>query len=159
MLKLLGAIFVSITVSLIGFLYCERLKNRVRYLESLKSFILNCGNKMRFCSYDIFTILNECDDKEIMFLKKINRVSITDSKKLNDIFSVVLSDESDIKALVGFISELGSSDIEGQKIHCDYYFDVFSKLHNEAKQKLNENGKLYRTLFIFGGLALFILIV
>ncbi len=159
MLKLVGSLLICLAVSSIGFIYCEGLKQRVRYLEAIKRFIVNCNDKMRFGGSNIFTIFDDCEDKELLFFKKINRENIMDKNFLERLFKNLPLDEGDIKALIGFIEKLGSSDIEGQKTHCDYFFDVFSNLYDDAKLKLSDNGKLFRTLFIFGGLALFILII
>ncbi len=159
MLKLIGAMFICLAVSAVGFLYCEILKKRIRILQAIKCFTSICADKMRFCGCDIFSIFDECHDNELQFLKRINRNNIMNKNYLENLFKEHLLDEKDIKAFVEFIQRLGDSDIEGQQSHCNYYSETFSKLLTEAMMKLNENGKLYRTLFMFGGLALFILII
>lgn len=158
MLKILGCLLLFLAVSAIGFLFAEKLSKRVKYLKSLKHFSLSCSDEMRYNGKKLFNILSDYKDDNLHFLSKISRENIL----LKDELELLLKDyinDSDVDVLVEFFKKLGNSDIEGQKTHCAYYFELFGSMLEEAQKELDEKGKLYKTLSVFGGLALLILII
>ena len=67
--------------------------------------------------------------------------------------------EKDISLIVDFLTNLGDGDIEGQTAHCRYYSEKFHVLLSEAKNELYEKGRLFKSLSVSAGVALFIILI
>ena len=61
--------------------------------------------------------------------------------------------------LHAFAGELGRSYVEEQISCCDYYIGQLEQAYLERRQEQPKRSKLYRSLFITGGLALVILLL
>ena len=159
MLKLVGALLVSASVACIGFLKLSKYSKRVKYLDSLRRFVFSCADEMRFSQNSVFTMFNGSKGRELAFLKDISVDNISDRRKLICILENGGIEADDVEQCVGFLQGLGTSDIDGQQLHCSYYKEVFTSLLNEAKSELDSKGRLMRTVYLFFGAALFIILI
>ncbi len=159
MLKIFGASLISLAVSCIGFVKYIRLSKRVRYLEAARQFSFGLADDMRFNQKDIFSILINCKSFELEFFKSVSIDNIGDEKYLQDLALENGIEPSDVEIFSGFLKNLGTSDIEGQKVHCSYYAERFSSRLDEAKAEREEKGRVQRTIYLFAGAALFLILI
>ena len=159
MLKLIGAVFVSLSVSSVGWLKYSKYSKRVKYLEAVRQFSFGCADQMRFNKNNIFLILKTTKINELSFFKNITEENIADKVKLTSLIFESGVEPMDIELILNFLQGLGTSDIEGQTLHCKYYADAFESLLKDAKAELNEKGRLFRTVYLFAGVALFIILI
>lgn len=59
----------------------------------------------------------------------------------------------------GFCRELGQSDRAAQEALCDAYSGVFSELRDSCRQEYLEKGRLYRSLGLYAGAFLAVLLI
>ena len=159
MLKLFGALTVSIAVALGGILYYMKLIYRKRYVEGLLKLSETAVQVMRGKNLDVFSILEHNASHELEFLKMITESNIANRSAVVDVLREENINNSDIDLIVAFIQGLGSSDIKGQENHCGYYSTCFRQLLLEADSKIREKGRLVRTLSILAASALFIILI
>lgn len=159
LLKVIGLAMLCLSVSATGFIYCERLLHRKKYLEQLSRFAGNCTDDMRCLNKNIFEIFSSHAKRELSFFKELNSENISDNKVLRKILSGAGIREDDIFTVSDFLMRMGASDLESQKTHCKYFAEKFFCLQREAEQELKEKGKLARTLCVLGSIALFIILI
>lgn len=159
MFKFSGVLLLSLTVSCIGFFKYLKFVKRVKYLEAIKQFAHCCADDMRFSQKNVFSILEGCNSKELSFFKEINSDNISDAKKIQQLTEDNGIEERDRSAFCLFLQSLGSSDIEGQKLHCKYYFELFNSMLSDAKNEQDEQGRIYKSMYLFAGIALFIILI
>ena len=159
LLKVIGLALLCLAVSATGFIYCERLLHRKKYLEQLSGFAGNCTDDMRCLNKNIFEIFAGHAKLELSFFKELNSENISDNKALRKILSGAGVREDDMFVITDFLIRMGASDLESQKTHCKYFSEKFSRLQREAEQELIEKGKLARTLCVLGSIALFIILI
>lgn len=159
MIKLLGILVLSVAVIMIGFLKCLKLNNRVRYLNSVKQFAFSCADDMRFNQKGVFKLFENYGNNELEFLKELDANSLNDDKKLVELLEQNGIFEADIKTFCAFLQGLGTSDIEGQRLHCEYYYKCFCNLLNEADNDKTEKGRIFKTVYLFAGITLFLIFI
>lgn len=159
MIKFVGLILLSIAISSFGFLYYEKLKSRERYLEAIKHFSNSCVEQMRYTSKSIFEIFSENSEDELQFLKKVNSENILNTEEISELLQENNVLDADKKAITSFLEKLGDSDIDSQKAHCKYYFDYFSQQLEGAREESSQKGRLYISMFVFAGAAIFIIFI
>ncbi len=159
MLKIIGLVFLSLSVASVGFLYTETLTFRKRYLQQLVLFSNGLTNEMKSRNTNVFSIFSNVSVKELAFLKTVTKDDIVDINALKEKVKYAGVFSEDIEAVAMFLSKLGASDIKGQNIHCDYYSRVFSDKSHDAEKVISEKGKPARILSVLGSLALFIILI
>lgn len=159
LLKIIGLIFLSLSVASVGFLYTETLNFRKRYLKQLVLFSNGLTNEMKSRNTNVFSIFSNISAKELIFLKNITREEIEDINVLKEKVKYAGVFSEDIEAVTSFLAKLGASDIEGQDIHCKYYSGVFSDKCRDAEKVIFEKGKPARILSVLGSMALFIILI
>ena len=73
--------------------------------------------------------------------------------------SLMLYSKDDIKNVNDFTSSLGKGDVDYEIHNITYFENNFMDLREVAKEKLDKNGIVYLKLFIFVGLAFFIMLL
>lgn len=159
LLKIIGLVFLSLSVASIGFLYTDTLNFRKRYLQQLVLFSNSLTNEMKSRNTNVFSIFSNISAKELSFLKTITKDDIENINLLKDKFKNAGVFSEDIEAVVSFVNKLGASDIEGQNIHCKYYSGVFSDKCRDAENVVLEKGKPARILSVLGSMAMFIILI
>lgn len=159
MIRLFGVLVLSIAVIMIGFLKCLKLKSRVRYLNSVKQFAFSCADDMRFNQKGVFKLFENYGNNELGFLKELDANSLYDEEKLAEILENNGIENEDKKTFCAFLRGLGMSDIEGQKLHCEYYYKCFDNLLNEAAYNKAEKGRIFKTVYLFAGITLFLIFI
>lgn len=159
LLKIIGLIFLSLSIASVGFLYTETLNFRKRYLQQLVLFSNGLTNEMKSRNTNVFSIFSNVSVRELAFLKNITKDDISDIKVLKEKVKYAGVFWDDIEAVTSFLAKLGASDIEGQNIHCKYYSGVFSDKCRDAEKVILEKGKPARILSVLGSIALFIILI
>ena len=159
MLKMMGIVLLCVAVSLIGVVYCIKLKSRIKYLELLLKFSNQFSDEIRYHKENIFKLFDKYGQRELAFLKEISPGNISSADELHRVILSSGIDKRDVFEVADFCMRLGASDTEGQISHCKYYKDRFSSMLSEARDEYLNKGKLYRTLMFFGAAALFIILL
>ena len=159
MLKIIGLIFLLLSVASVGFLYTETLNFRKRYLQQLVLFSNGLTNEMKSRNTNVFSIFSKVSAKELAFLKTVTKDDILDVNVLKEKVKYAGVFLEDIEAVTSFLAKLGASDIEGQNIHCMYYSGVFSDKCRDAEKMILEKGKPARILSVLGSMALFVILI
>ena len=159
MLKLIGLLALSATVGAIGFIYCDRLIARKKFLEKLTLFAAACSGTMRYSHRSIFDIFKENGTRELKFLNDLDKYTITDRTAVSEILISCGVNALDRAVVTEFIIGLSEGDIKELSNHCECYKLKFQQMHSEAQKDASERGRLFRTLFVLVGFALFIILI
>ena len=92
-------------------------------------------------------------------MKTVTKDDILDINVLKEKVKYAGVFRDDIEVVAAFLVKLGTSDIEGQNIHCEYYSGVFSDKCRDAEKVIFEKGKPARILSVLSSLALFIILI
>jgi stage III sporulation protein AB len=150
---------LSLAVSLTGFLISEKYSRRKRYLSSLFNFSSQCFSAMRYKNEGVFEIFKEFGKKELVFLNKVTPDNITDISSLQRLLLKEGILERDVFIISEFITRFGAGDIRAEENTCKFYSEKFKVLSKEAETELHDKGKLFKSLFMFVGAALFIMLI
>ena len=159
MLRLIGTLLLCCAVLSFGFLKINMYKRRRNYLSELCDFSAVCADIMRCENKSVFEVFKSFDLRNCAFLKQLDRNTLSDEKALFDILTENRVSYDDTKVIIPFLTMLGCGDISQQAAHCRYYFTRFGELLKSAETDLNTKGRMQRSLFILGSVALFIILV
>lgn len=159
MLRLIGTVLLCCVVLGFGFLKVNTYKRRRNYLSELCDFAAVCADIMRCENKSVFDVFKDFDSKKCVFLKQIDRKALADEGMISLILTEHRVSDADKKVIIPFLTTLGCGDISQQTAHCRYYFSRFSELLKSAETELNTKGRMQRSLYILGSLALFIILV
>lgn len=159
MLKIIGLVFLCLSVASIGFIYSESLRKRKVFFEKLSHFASNSVNEMRRLNCNIFEIFKSNANDELKFLKEINTDNLQNRNTVVEIIKGTKVDGEDVGLITDFIIKFGVSDIKSQTAHCRYFAEKFDLKQKEAEQKYSEKGRLSVVLSVLIALALFIILI
>ncbi|MBQ3551110.1 MAG: hypothetical protein IJA41_09060 [Clostridia bacterium] len=159
MLRLIGVILLCCVVLCIGYFNVNKYVRRRNYLSELCDFSAVCADIMRCENKSVYDVFKAFCAKEILFLKQLDRKLLADETAVYALLREHKISETDIRVIIPFITKLGCGDIAQQTAHCRYYSTRFGELLKSAETELNTKGKMQRSLFIFGSIALFIILV
>ena len=142
-----------------GFIMTHKMAYRKKYLEKLEVFARSCVADMRCTKSNVVDIIKKYAECELQFFDQLDEQSVNDVEAINDILLKAELESCDIEFVKQFLLKLGDTDLEGQKSHCDYYAEKFEALKMEAAKELNEKGKISRSLFVLGGIAVFVIFI
>lgn len=159
MVRIFGVILLSSALITPGFILCEKLQRRKKYLLFFSNLCIRLSASISDGGESIFEILKrECRDK-YRFILDIDRSLINKRIKLYELFGNNSIDAEDIDDLADFFSLLGTTDAIGQKKHCELYHNRFNLKYNDAAQLVTTRGRVYKSLFISLGLTVFIIMI
>ncbi len=159
MVKLVGALCVSLSVAAFGLVKSERFCVRVKYLKAMLRFSKEAVQHMSSYKRDIFSIFHGFSEKELVFLKRITPDSITDTARLQQLLRSDGIFECDIELFTDFLLRLGNGDIEQQRLLCGQFSEAVSLCLKNAENDLYEKGRLQRSLCLFLAAAIFIILI
>lgn len=166
-MKLVICITAIIVGSFIGFYKSNFLKIRVIQLqeilimlEKIQTFIkyerLQTSNIIKFLSEDKnlsnLNFLKDINLKEKNLPKEWEKAIVQNKTKMN-------LEKNDIKLLLRIGQILGSSDVKTQISQYETVNVMLINYINEAEKNYNDNGKLYRSLGVLGGVFVAVLLV
>ena len=159
MIRIFGVMVISFSVVIIGFLKCLKLSSRVKFLELIKQFAFSCADDMRFSQKSVFDVLKKSGKNDLEFFKTLDAETLNNECKLIEILDKNGIDDSDKKIVCSFLLGLGTTDIDGQKLHCQYYYNCFDNLLKEAVEIQKEKGRIFKTIYLFAGITLFLILI
>lgn len=159
MLRFSGILLASLSIALIGFLMCEKLYYRKKQFEALEMFAGICHEEMRAFGTDIFEIFKKYGKRELIFLNQFNKSNIHNSEHVIRILETNGFKTDDAFIVADFFIRLGRGDIKTEEEHCLFFEKKFARVRASAEKDISEKGKLFKSLFMFAGAALFIILI
>jgi stage III sporulation protein AB len=144
------------------------LNKRVSVFEQLERFVVYLETQIRYSAAPIHEILKQSTKGEfskLLFLSETaNRMCKGECP--SDAWENALrlhSDENalnsnDRELLIDFGRGLGTSDVEGQLLHCETFRGLIVDRLAKARSEVETKGKLYVSLGIAGGLGVALLL-
>lgn len=164
MIKLLGVLCVFLPIASIGFLWSLNIKRKILFYEEM--LLLNKNIEIEICykSNDIFNIAEEASSdkryENLFFLKSFKNLKNNYSyENIKNFFKLYKFENSQIKDLTDYFNKIGKSDIENQIKHLKMYEKIFENKKNSLIKKYTEKSKVYKSLSLFFGLGIAILIL
>lgn len=157
--KLIGAVLIICASFYVGCSFSKKLYKRRDFLKSFITFLNSLETRIRYDSYDIFTLVSLCAGSDDLgyFKFEENTLSVpfcTEwNNKVEQIPKCFSLTKSDKQMLCDFGSELGKTDVEGQLKHIALYKTIFSKQLSNADDAIIQKSKLYKTMGFFVGTA------
>lgn len=160
LLKLLGALLLSLSGFALGCLCVQRLKLRRSFFREFSVFLKNLATSMRYRSGSITELVNSCGE-----LFSINDPDT--SKPFSEIWqNQIISfpkrwrlKGEDMAMLKEFGDGLGITDTEGQLSHIELYRAMFAKQQAQAEDDIIQKSKLYKTLGLFAGVSAALMLI
>jgi stage III sporulation protein AB len=103
---------------------------------------------IRLGNLEILLLIEKCFDKELVFVKE-NKIYT--NKDILDKESIKITEE--------FFSAIGTGDKKAEYERIFIYKNMLEKEYNEAYKVYKEQGRLYNTLGVLGGLFLILFLV
>lgn len=159
MIRIFGILLISCAAALPGLIFSEKLIKRRKYLEELSALALNIGSRIVNGGDSISDIIKSESTGTFEFLKSINLKCFDSVEETVSIFKKHGLTDTDSRIAADFFNKLGTADALTEKQHCEYYRNRLEEMAEEAKRDLTEKGRLYRSLFMFLGAAVFIFLI
>lgn len=161
MFKYIGLIFIIITCFGAGWYYSLRLKFRCEFLNSFKDFLSTLETNMKYNSAEIFSLVKKSAPENI------KTVFERDSGGgFQNYWSLCVENiplhfalkKDDYNLLYEFGRLLGTTDIEGQINHINLYKELLENNINNSNIELKQKSKLSKTLGLFLGITIALLL-
>ena len=159
MIKLLGVLLLSIASVIPGFILNHRLVVRKKYLNEMSLLTLNIKNRIIDGGECVSEILLKESNGCFSFLKNLSLNNLTSFDEMKNILINKGFESTDSIVIAEFFGGLGRMDTKGERDNCDYYHNKFCCLINDAENELKDKGKLYKSLFVSLGIAVFIIFI
>ncbi len=168
MLKLIGLFLISVAGGLVGINASLRLKSRVEFLEKYITLMNETKTRIRLSACDIRELFKNDSGFEAIdfmtaeFTRNIRRNSTAKDaweKAVNSTFKRYRLSKADKDLIAEFGTEFGQNDIDGEINHIDLHIALTEDRLEQARAELLQKGRLYRTLGIFGGITVSLIIV
>lgn len=161
-LKLCACVLLSLAGLAAGWLRARRLYARRQFLRSFSVFLQTLSTLLRYRAEDIFTLVEEA--AKSASLPTVQTEEAVDfalwwQRQTELMQPSNALQNSDKELLSSFGSQLGASDAEGQLRHIALYQTLFAKQLGEAEEALAQKARMYRTLGLFGGLSVGIVLL
>lgn len=159
MIRVVGVCLVAVVAAVPGFLINERLARRKSFLVKMAELAMSVGASIKNGGECLEEILKSECRGELSFLKSIDLKLIGTVEEVKTVIKGFDVSESDSAVTAEFFEKLGTSDAVNERKYCEYYALRFEALAREAEKELNEKGRLYRTMFMFFGVAVFVILI
>ncbi len=165
LLKIIGAVLIIFAGFSAGSCFSHNLFARRDFLKKLMVFLSNLSTNIRYNSADIFSISTlsaQTSDieyfkfEETEFNTPFSKQWEEKIKSLPNSLSLIKTDKEFLKE---FGSELGKTDVEGQLKHIELYKSIFEKQLDDAERDIKQKSKLYRTMGLFAGTTIALMII
>lgn len=162
MIKIPGLILIVISCFSVGLYLSARLKYRLEFLSSFKEFLSSLEINIRYNCLEIIPLIKASAPVNITdIFSDENDGSFLDywNNSINNIPKKFALKEEDLKLLYEFGRTLGTTDIEGQLNHIILYKNLIEANIDNSKKELKQKSKLYKTLGLFTGLSIALLLL
>lgn len=164
-LKIIGMVLIVFSGFTVGNYFSHNLYARRDFLNKLIVYLSNLSINIRYNSANIFsvsTLSADASNLECFKFENIaSNISFTEQwkNKINTLPKSHSLVPADTKLLNEFGFELGKTDIEGQLKHIEMYKLIFEKQLNDAEKDIKQKSKLYRTIGLFAGTTIALMII
>lgn len=172
MIKIIGILLILISSTVIGFMYGETMKNRVKELNEIQRGVLILKNEINFMHSllpdALMRVSEKCTGSVSKIFKDASHILMTNEeidvhasfKKSVDLNKSILNlNKEDISIFLDLSKSLGELDVEGHNDMFNLVSDNLDKAIVGAENNLDKNIKMYRYLgFSFGAMIAIILI-
>lgn len=167
-LKLLGLFLISSVGAMLGVSASLKLKNRVMFLEKYITLMKETRTRIRLSACDIRELFKSntgfspLDSMTADFTRRIRSGEAVKSAWQKAVCASYKShgiSRADIELITEFGTELGQSDIDGEINHIDMHTALIQDRLTQARSELSQKGKLYRTLGLFAGITVSLIIL
>lgn len=164
-IKLIGCVLIVSACFLTGYTMSRNLFVRRDFLKSFIVFLSALSTNMRYNSSDIFTLVSlSVREEEMSFFKFDNTLhnqpfETAWSERIRLLPKSLSLKKSDKELLSEFGRELGKTDIDGQLKHIELYKTVFEKQLYSAEEEISKKSKLYKTMGLFAGISIALMII
>lgn len=154
---------------LVSIIYTKLIK---KHTDSVRQLVLMVENIKILIIYknlsvkDIFDYFSKSDIYSLLGFIKVLNQNIKENGGFYEIVNDTLFlntenylDKEDINNVKSFLSMLGNSDVEGQKINCDLYKNMFNKKLSVLEQNEEKKQKTGISLILGIGFVLILLII
>lgn len=149
-MKFLGGVFILLASVLCAYHYEKRLKTKSLHIQELSSFITYIKSQIEYFSYPINTIFERYEAKSEFINEIIKNPDCLKSEGF----------DSDIQnTLLNFFSSLGKGYKKEQLSLCDYTISSLSSYVQALKKEYPSKVKVFRSMSLFVGISIVILIV
>ena len=148
-MKIIGCFLIIIASIASSYFYENSLKSNIKILEELIIFIKTVKSKIEYYSLSIDEIFSDYTCKN-SFLKQLLNGEFTTIIHLNE------NIQKDIK---NFFSSLGKGYKKEQLSLCDYTINSLESTLNNLKSEFIKKAKIFRSLSLFLGVGIVILLV
>ena len=149
LVKLIGALFLSVTGFLSGKSFVDKLKKRSETLSWHYKAIAKIGTYIGGTAKELEDII-----KSVSGYPFYLSISSPFSIKVNEDYLKA----SDLTLLNEFFDGLGEGEIETEVSRCKMYSDLLKEAHDSARHEYFEKSRLYKMLGLFAGLTIAIII-
>ncbi len=155
MLKAYLCILVVCATSFIGCFYSHKLHKRKEILELFSLELCTSLTKIRYQSNTLATVFSN-KFKGFVFCSESS--FFQQWKEMLKLYDKNLKKE-DIELLLECGEKLGTSDVCGETDNINMYLEMLSQKVKQAQSDIEKKSKLYRTLGLYSGIALTILLI
>ena len=159
MLKIFGILMLCVSIIAAGFCLYDKYLSRKKYIEALLKLSETVVVLMQSSNENIFKILNDNANNELLFLKDINQSNMFNKDKVLELLTKYNISKDDRSIVSDFIMGLGTTDIKGQTVHCNFFNGKFRLMLSEAEKNLTDKAKIYRSLSMLLSAAVFIILI
>lgn len=162
-LKLIGLFLISVAGSLVGINASLRLKLRVDFLEKYIALMYETKTRIRLSACDIRELFKSDSGFEPIdfltseFTRNIKKKSTAKNAwktAVDSSFKRYRISKIDKDLISEFGTDFGQNDIDGEINHINLHIALLEDRLKKARTELAQKGKLYRTLGIFGGITI-----
>ena len=148
-MKILGSFLIIIASIVSSYFYESSLTHSIEILRELVEFIKTTKNKIEYYSLSIDEILKDYTCKNNSSNKIIN----------GDFVTIMHLDVNVQKDIENYFSNLGKGYKKEQLSLCDYTINSLENALNNMKSEFTKKAKVFRSLSLFLGVGVVILLV
>lgn len=171
--KIVGAVMIIISTSLMGRKFSDNLKYRIGELEEIKKIMIMLKGEVMYNVASVGEALRKIRARtgegfEVLIDKVVEELNEHNGKTFDLIWKEGVETyniqknsltKMDLDRLIGFGNDFGSSHKEIQLKSFDMYIDELENTIGDARKRNSENSKMYKSLGILAGFVIVILII
>lgn len=166
MLKLFGSLMIGAVCAWYGFVLSDKLKKRMDFLDAFITSLTALETEISFGKYELRTIFKKLDNERLFgFYKRcaehIRETGIHDAweRAAADTAGAAYLRENDINAISVLGSELGKTDIEGQRKNISRVRELLNICAENAREEYGRLSKVYRSCGVLAGVFVVIVLI
>ena len=158
--NLLGAVMIVVSGFLLGLSGVRRLTKRERELLELQKLMQRLITGIQFSARPLPEFILE--NRDLSVCKNAAQEEGMENDPhgaLEKVSASLFPEQKDFQLCRGFLTGLGTSDIEGQIEHITLYSALLEENLREARTEREQKGRLYLALGLFGGITICLILL